>query len=894
MKWFFCLFGVGLYLHMQSLVNGELSLSQSFIESAVQQAKQRVDADYEYARRVTVSRVRRRFPSSADILRLLKHPRGQTRTAVRAADYMDATLKIIKRSLYRQQKRSIDATDQISVQDLQTIADLTGCTPRHRVPSCQTVPSFNSFRTPTSACNNIKNTRWGSANIPFARWLPANYQDNIVLPKGWDPQRTINGHILPLVREVSNRILQTANEDIESDPLYTHMVTTFAQWTDHDLTFTPQTPVIRSFNGGIDCQTTCENSEPCFPIQIPPRDPRFGQNSSKCMPFSRSAPACGSGNTGYIFGNSTVRQQMNALTAYLDAGQVYGSDEAKANSLRDLSSELGLLRVNPLVSDNGRELLPFVKMGVNMCATKGRITNDSNAEEVPCFLAGDDRVDENIVLTSLHVLFVREHNRLARALAKLNPSWNGERLYQEARKIIGAYMQIITFRDFLPRIVGPDAMKNQLSTYPGYDEKVDPSIANVFSTAAFRFAHTMIQPFAFRLDEEYKEHPDYPSPLLHTAFFTPWRVIEEGGIDPIIRGLIGRQAKLNTQDHLMHDELRERLFQFTAHLALDLGSLNMQRGRDHGLPGYNAWRKFCGLSQPRNLQELSGVMKNPKLAKMLMDLYGTPDNIDVWLGGIAEPFVRGGRVGPLFACLIATQFQKIRRGDRLWWENHGVFTAAQRESLMNTSSSRIICDNTGITEVPETVFQYRPRGRGYTRCEDIPAFDLSPWKEVYENGDGQHGGQGPQGPQGPIGPPGPRGPPGPPGDSVKEAFAVRLGMNYPTAGLPIPFHEVIYNGQNSYDTTTGIFTSSHSGVYQFDFHCTIYQNNGNVDLMHNGKIIVHAFTTRVSGYIIASGTTLIELNEGDKVWLVANQGGTGQIRDSYFSGHYLFSTDDTY
>lgn len=80
--------------------------------------------------------------------------------------------------------------------------------------------------------------------------------------------------------------------------------------------------------------------------------------------------------------------------------------------------------------------------------------------------------------------------------------------------------------------------------------------------------------------------------------------------------------------------------------------------------GYNAWRRFCGLSQPRNQQELAAVLNNTDLARRLLALYGTPDNIDVWLGGVAEPFVRDGRVGPLFSCLIATQFQRIRQGDR--------------------------------------------------------------------------------------------------------------------------------------------------------------------------------------------------------------------------------------
>lgn len=168
------------------------------------------------------------------------------------------------------------------------------------------------------------------------------------------------------------------------------------------------------------------------------------------------------------------------------------------------------------------------------------------------------------------------------------------------------------FRDYLPHIVGDDAIRRQLGRYPGYNPNVDPSISNVFATAAYRFAHLAIQPALSRLDGNYRENRQFPSVPLYEAFFTPWRLVFEGqycvgncnlsyvlkvpsyfsccfvspgGIDPLLRGLIGRPAKLNTQDHMMVDALRERLFQFVQHLALDLGSLNMQRGRDHGLPG---------------------------------------------------------------------------------------------------------------------------------------------------------------------------------------------------------------------------------------------------------------------------------------------------------------------
>ena len=66
-----------------------------------------------------------------------------------------------------------------------------------------------------------------------------------------------------------------------------------------------------------------------------------------------------------------------------------------------------------------------------------------------------------------------------------------------------------------------------------------------------------------------------------------------GGIDPVIRGLVGRPAKLGVQEHLMVDAVRDRLFEFVSHMAQDLASLNMQRGRDHGVPGTVPLKAFC-------------------------------------------------------------------------------------------------------------------------------------------------------------------------------------------------------------------------------------------------------------------------------------------------------------
>ncbi|XP_068594902.1 eosinophil peroxidase-like [Brachionichthys hirsutus] len=731
MKWIVFIIVAGVYLCSQSHVNGEPNLKRSVIEKAVKKAKAIVDSAYEYSRKESIARVKRKAASPADLLRLMKQPVGRTRNAVRAADYTNVAIDLLKDSLNKRQKRSLSAAEVISEEDLQVISDLTGCTGQRRPPSCKTTPNLNRFRTITGVCNNRKNTLFGASNTAFVRWLAAEYQDNFTIPRGWDPEVPFNNYPLPLVREVSNRILQTANDRIRNDPDFSFMLVLFAQWVDHDLTLAPHTPVIRSFNKGIDCDRTCDRTEPCFPIQIPQRDPRFGRNSGQCLPFFRSAPACGTGPSGHIFGGITIRQQINSLTAYIDASQVYGSDEQLAYNLRDLSSDEGLLKGNMEYDDNGRQFLPFSDVDVNLCATRASITVELDAKEVPCFLAGDERVSENIALTSLHTMFFREHNRLVRALAKLNPHWSGERLYQEARKIMGAYFQVLIFGKFLPIMLGQEAFDLELGSYPGYDENVDATIGNVF-TNAFRFPHTMIQTIMLRLNEDFKPDERFPHVLLHKNFFAPWRPLYEGGVDPILRGLLSNHAKLNRQNQLMHDELRDRLFEFSFEKALDLGSLNMQRAREHGIPAYNKWRKFCNLSEPSDLNELAAVLGNRRLAQRLIDLYKTPDNIDLWLGGVAEPFVPGGRVGPLLACLVSKQFRMIRNGDRFWWENPGVFTEAQRQSLGNTSLARIICDNTGITKVPLKPFRHSDPST-FTNCNDVPAFDLSAWEDHYNS-----------------------------------------------------------------------------------------------------------------------------------------------------------------
>ena len=114
-------------------------------------------------------------------------------------------------------------------------------------------------------------------------------------------------------------------------------------------------------------------------------------------------------------------------------------------------------------------------------------------------IPGDSRSNEQPGLTVYHTVWVREHNRLARHLAYLNPHWDDERLYQEARRIVIAENQHVTYNEWLPLVLGADYMA-ELEILPltygynnKYDASVNPAILNSFASAAFRFGHSLIQ-----------------------------------------------------------------------------------------------------------------------------------------------------------------------------------------------------------------------------------------------------------------------------------------------------------------------------------------------------------------------------------------------------------------
>ncbi|XP_026057745.1 eosinophil peroxidase [Carassius auratus] len=713
--------------------NATVYLGSSFIQEALRRARELTDAAYAHTNDRVKTSVSEGSVRPSDLLALFKQTGPKTRSHVRSAEFLDNTVELIREMVYTNSMDKPDPTELLSAEDMETILQVTGCSSETLSPVCKSDCLSKRYRTITGHCNNRENPQWGAANTAYTRWLSPEYEDPRGAPRGWNPKHTYHNHTLPPVRSVSQEVLYTHNENISLDMSLSHLLVEWGQWIDHDLTLTPQSPSTATFKTGADCTRTCSRDTPCFPIQIPLSDPRTGTQS--CMPFFRSAPSC------------TVplghREQLNAITAFVDASMVYGSSDGLSEALRNLSSPLGLLAVNHLHSDQGLGFMPFLtrtQMNLDPCGPRERIDpvplsetqqrlNISMGNRSFCFQAGDSRANEHLGMIALHTLFLREHNRLAEELHKLNPHWSPDTLYQEARKILGAVHQILTWDHYLPRVLGHSAYLALMPLYKGYDPTADPSISNIFSTAAFRFAHVTVHPVVNRLGPDYRLSPEHPALPLHHSLFASWRVVQEGGIDPVLRGLLLSPAKLQTADQMMVEELTERLFQAQGGLPLDLAALNLQRGRDHGLQGYSAWRELCGLSAPVNESDLAGILGNGVLARKLLHLYGTAKNIDVWVGAISEPALPGGRVGPLLACLIAKQFEALRDGDRLWWQNEGVFSSAQRDALRTTSLSRIICDNTHIQLVPFDPFAHTLHPDELLPCAHIGHMNLSAWRE---------------------------------------------------------------------------------------------------------------------------------------------------------------------
>jgi peroxidase len=312
-------------------------------------------------------------------------------------------------------------------------------------------------------------------------------------------------------------------------------------------------------------------------------------------------------------------------------------------------------------------------------------------EHATLFLACDVRANENSALTSMHTLWAREHNLIADQLADDNPELTDEQLYQQAREIVIAEVQTITYSEYLPALMG----KNALSDYSGYDSSIDPSIANEFSTAAYRFGHTMLPNGFLRLNNDGTES-DAGNLELKNAFFNSQN-IQDYGIDSLLKGVTSQDA--NEVDTLVVDGVRNFLFGNPGVGGFDLAALNIQRGRDHGLADYNQTRIDIGLDP---VYDFDDITSDVDLQDKLRDLYGTVNNIDLWVGGLAEDHIDGSSLSETFQAILVDQFTKLRDGDRFWYEN--ILDSDMVEEIESTTLADVIERNTNLDSLQDNVF----------------------------------------------------------------------------------------------------------------------------------------------------------------------------------------------
>ena len=483
--------------------------------------------------------------------------------------------------------------------------------------------------------NNIDSPELGTVGQQFTRIAPAAYEDGLSAPAR-------STELNP--REISNT-LSAQDESIENDRFITSMWFQWGQFLDHDIN---RVFDVAPFEQTSEIEELNISEE--FPFERSPYDPETG--------------------------TTDAREHVNHVTAFIDGSVVYGSDVDHAAALRSFTG--GKLKSQE--TEVG-ELLPF--------NTDGLINAPSPAPNF--FVAGDVRANENIGLTAMQTLWVREHNRIAEELAAtefagqdLSDSAVDETIYQLARQQVMGLIQNITYNEFLPSTLG----FNAIPTYSGYDPSVDPQISNEFTTAAFRIGHTT-------LSNELLIGADGEAIPLAEAFFQP-HLVSSLGIDGILEGLTLQE--MQEADNYIVDAVRNFLDDGP---GFDLAAINIQRGRDHGLPDFNTMREAMGLDP---IEDFSELTSNEELAQLFTEVYGTPDAADPWIAMISEDHVPGTMTGETNYAYLVDQFTRLRDGDRFYFEN--ALDAELAAEIKATRLSDVIERNTGL-DVQDEVFWTR-------------------------------------------------------------------------------------------------------------------------------------------------------------------------------------------
>jgi len=505
--------------------------------------------------------------------------------------------------------------------------------------------------------NNANHPLWGASWEHLQRIAPSDYADGI---------SSLAGPTRPSARVISNLLVkQDSGVNIPNTYGTSDFLWQWGQFIDHDIDLT---------DGSTN---EVEN------IIVPAGDAYFDPNEtgSVVMNFNRALYDMATGTS-----TSNPRQQENEITSWIDGSMIYGSNDERNAALREGGN-------SPYLASGTQNLLP---LNVNDLTNASGFVRDTTS----LFLAGDVRANESVALTAMHTLWMREHNRIAKLLkernARSHKHENEQDLFEQARRLVIAQIQKITFDEYLPALLG----KNTMPNYNGYDSSINPTIYNEFSSAAYRFGHSEVGDTVLRLDAQGREISSGHL-ALRDAFFTGINLLKKADdIDPLFRGLAG-QAHQAIDIQVVND-LRNFLFGQPGQGGFDLVSLNIQRGRDTGLSSYNTTRVAMGLPAATSF---SHITDNTDLQEDLQTAYGSVDDIDLWIGGLAEDplSAQGSQLGELFTAILVKQFDELRAADRFWYENY--LTKSELDFIEDVTLASVIRNNTKIgDELQEQVF----------------------------------------------------------------------------------------------------------------------------------------------------------------------------------------------
>lgn len=570
----------------------------------------------------------------------------------------------------------------------------------------------NVYYTIDGSCNNMDFPTWAQTGTPYTRFVPAHYADGFC-----SLRLSSNGTALPLARKIRTEVITSLY--IPSGK-YNILFYGFGQWVDHDVT--KMAPVQTQ-------QSCCtENNQPaavqppdiCLPIIIPQNDPFYSQFHVTCLDVKRAV------NT-HLQGCDNVKpcSPINHQTGVFDLSIMYGPEARTASELRSFKG--GLLKIENNAQTN-YEPFPPITSGMENCPAGG-ITPEPGSS---CTQSGDDRVDQNPEIFVIEVILVRVHNYIAATLKQINPDWNDEQLFQETRRITIALYQHVVFSQHVPLLIGyyTSSRYKLLPSTNGYsndyDRAVNPQTIAEYSFAAGRTSHSTIKGRIDYLDSNGRP----TSYLLRNKYFNMQFQLEKNVFLNIVQSFSTTQC--SRQDIWGDEEINDWLFHTAGEkFGLDLASIDINRGRDAGIPTYNSMRQACGLCKLNNFAEFVSEVMEPEDVPKLEALYnGCIDDLDVYTAGLLEKPVAGSMFGPTLSCIMGEAFFRWKVGDRLYYEFPSAgFTLPQLNTIREATFAWFVCKgNPTLTYVPKNAFLVQSTDNPLIRCDQVPSINFQLWK----------------------------------------------------------------------------------------------------------------------------------------------------------------------